>query len=1447
MDIASLGFEIDSSGAKTASTDLSKMATAAKAAEGATVSMGNNAAASLDRVGAAADRAKAKQQSAAQQVLNDLNFEKKSLSMTSAERTVANNLRRAGVEASSAEGAAITASSAALRAETELLERRRGTITKVAGALSGLGGPAASAGGAMQSFAAGLTSAELAAGPAIIAVGALVAIFSGVVATLALFVHNTIEADEVTAQIAATLNATKEAAGQTAESIADLGTKYQSLTVFGDEAVKGAANVLLMFTRIRGEAFEPALKVTLDMAQAMGTDLKSAAMTVGKAMDNPLRGMLLLKRAGADLAPTQKETIKNFIAQGNVVAAQGVILDAFNKRFEGSAEAARDTLGGALKSLKNAFGDLFELGGDTTNPLQAAIESLITQITDPAFKVFIDLIGAVLFTAVGVTVRALTAVVFVTNLIVKIFQVAWQATKQLADDGFGYLTKVIQDAFGVDLATSIKSGTNALISGMVVAYNEIKFLFSNLPTVIGSAFILMINEIRAAMNGLVNSVLTTPLNTVNEWLNKNVRPEGKSKPGFEPMAPLAPIANPFADELNKGGQGRGGSAMSPREIQDADNAIVRATDHVAALGAAFAGAEPKAKKVGKTGAGAMDEIDQGADKAGEKYAKIVLGAEQFIQKQKLEGEALGQTALQAATLKYQQDLLNKAQTEGITLSGTQRDKLVALGTSMGEAEIKMKTLTNVFNATKEGEQFIAQQELAMKQIGLSAEAAARLRYEYDLINKASENGKLTLGDDQIAGLKATAAQMAATEAAVKSYSDSVAFAKDIMGDFFSDMKDAIYQGKNLWTSFGDAVMGILTKVANKLLNMAIDGLFNAAFSTGSSAIGSSTTPNASGQGGGFSLNGIMDIGKSIYGMFGGGTGVSAAAAPLGGYSATLGADGLGTTSSFLGGGASGGATTGGLTGSLGGAGSALGMAGGALGIGMGAMSLMNAKSTTGKIAGGAQMVGGALMMIPTGYTQIAGAIIMAASAILPGLLGDSNPVITNQEYGDLTYSGGKWGTSGGAWGPDANSNNLTGPLGALGSSIDALIKVAGGGKNTESPFGLATQSMSRVQGDSSFSNKTVFVIGENGERKQWGQSSDPAEQSKALDTAAAHITHQMLLQAGSGVSDMMRSALSNYGLDNLDHAFNLQELSDFVAGVNTLESEFKQFGKTTNEAQKAIDSVNATFDDMTARAVKFDLAQADIAKIDVERKRQQMLLTKDFADGISSAMLAMTNPLQAALNDNQKAWDADIATNQTFLDNVVGFNSQRLQIDALYNMKAQQIRDDANAQALADQKTAADAMAAAMKKTFDVMTDLIARLIPGGDLAGVGNDAMQAGLKATYDAARSQVFASPMDENAVARFSDAATKLLEFEKSFYGSDDRYIAERDQVIADAQKTQSLIAPGATLAPSGTAANSNTDLATALSVVSMLSQKIDAQSNQIANLMAIVARTVGNGRS
>lgn len=194
------------------------------------------------------------------------------------------------------------------------------------------------------------------------------------------------EAAQASAQTQAVIESTGGAAGVTAEHVADLAQEMADMAVVDDEAVQAAENLLLTFRNLRNEVgagndiFDQATAATLDAATAMGKDYSSAAVMVGKALNDPIRGLSALSRIGVAFDDQQREQIEAFMDANDVMGAQKIILAELQAEFGGSAEAAGKAAG-PLQKMRVTFENLAEQVGEFVIPLFEQLTAWVQRVS----------------------------------------------------------------------------------------------------------------------------------------------------------------------------------------------------------------------------------------------------------------------------------------------------------------------------------------------------------------------------------------------------------------------------------------------------------------------------------------------------------------------------------------------------------------------------------------------------------------------------------------------------------------------------------------------------------------------------------------------------------------------------------------------------------------------------------------------------------------------------------------------------------------------------------------------------------------------------------------------------------------------------------------------------------------------------------------------------------
>jgi len=145
------------------------------------------------------------------------------------------------------------------------------------------------------------------------------------------------------AQVEASLASMGPKAGRSLAQLEAQAGKLQSTSLFDDDDIlKSVTANLLTFGNVGGKVFDQAQQSALDMSAKLGQDLQSSTMQLGKALNDPKKGVTALQRVGVSFSAEQKRQIEGFVKGGQAAKAQAIILGELQKQFGGSAKKARD-------------------------------------------------------------------------------------------------------------------------------------------------------------------------------------------------------------------------------------------------------------------------------------------------------------------------------------------------------------------------------------------------------------------------------------------------------------------------------------------------------------------------------------------------------------------------------------------------------------------------------------------------------------------------------------------------------------------------------------------------------------------------------------------------------------------------------------------------------------------------------------------------------------------------------------------------------------------------------------------------------------------------------------------------------------------------------------------------------------------------------------------------
>lgn len=114
-----------------------------------------------------------------------------------------------------------------------------------------------------------------------------------------------------------------------------------------------------------GGQFDRATKAALDLAATGFGSAETNAVQLGKALQDPIKGITALARAGVTFTDQEKEKIKTLVESNKMLEAQDLILSAIETQVGGVAEATAKT----SDKMRNAFGQIQDALGLALLPL----------------------------------------------------------------------------------------------------------------------------------------------------------------------------------------------------------------------------------------------------------------------------------------------------------------------------------------------------------------------------------------------------------------------------------------------------------------------------------------------------------------------------------------------------------------------------------------------------------------------------------------------------------------------------------------------------------------------------------------------------------------------------------------------------------------------------------------------------------------------------------------------------------------------------------------------------------------------------------------------------------------------------------------------------------------------------------------------------------------------
>lgn len=130
------------------------------------------------------------------------------------------------------------------------------------------------------------------------------------------------------------------------KSLSKYAEEISFATGVDDELVRSAQAIMLTFKELGktaddgvGNAFDRATMAAVDLAAAGFGEVETNAKQLGKALQDPIKGLTALRKAGVTFTDGERKKIKALVESGKLLEAQSIILTAIETQVGGTAEA----------------------------------------------------------------------------------------------------------------------------------------------------------------------------------------------------------------------------------------------------------------------------------------------------------------------------------------------------------------------------------------------------------------------------------------------------------------------------------------------------------------------------------------------------------------------------------------------------------------------------------------------------------------------------------------------------------------------------------------------------------------------------------------------------------------------------------------------------------------------------------------------------------------------------------------------------------------------------------------------------------------------------------------------------------------------------------------------------------------------------------------------------
>lgn len=322
------------------------------------------------------------------------------------------------------------------------------------------------------------------------------------------------DAEKSGAKLESTFKSMGASAWTSVEALDAQAEALGKLSSFDDDEITEAQAVMLTFGNVTEEAFDKGIQAAVDMSEALGTDLQSSTIQLGKALNDPIKGITALQRVGVSFTEDQREMIASLVESGDVLGAQNVILEEMQRQFGGTAEALANTNAGqaaqAFEDLANAGESIGTLLLPVLGTLASWLSTLVgwfTGLPEPMRNTIVT---------IGALVAAIGPALLIGGKLISAFGAVGGAFKALSlillANPFVALAAAIA-AIVILIITNwdaivafLKGVWDKIAGGFKTLANILEGVWNGIKMVVTSIWDAIVGAIRGAINGVIGVI-----------------------------------------------------------------------------------------------------------------------------------------------------------------------------------------------------------------------------------------------------------------------------------------------------------------------------------------------------------------------------------------------------------------------------------------------------------------------------------------------------------------------------------------------------------------------------------------------------------------------------------------------------------------------------------------------------------------------------------------------------------------------------------------------------------------------------------------------------------------------------------------------------------------------------------------------------------------------------